>query len=233
MKINCAVVDDSRSDLKLIQNALHDISYGTDLLVITHLYQKPSDLPLDDHYSLYILDIDMPEINGFELAGRIYAVNHRAAVIFCTMHENFVFDSFKMNAFYFVRKENLESDLQYALKKYMNLLPGNTDSYIWKNAGKAEKIPMSDILYFEIVHNDLYIHLADGSEKIERKTLQAVYDELNQSSVIYLKRAFIINLSHIRKISDGCIWLSDDLKLPVPKSQYNEVRTQFLAYAAR
>jgi DNA-binding LytR/AlgR family response regulator len=180
---------------------------------------------------VYILDIDMPDLNGFELANKIYEKYPKAVIIFCTMHDNLVYDSFRLNAFYFVRKSNLEEDLSYSLKKYISLR--TNDTYIARTPAGIEKIPFDRIIYFEVVHNDMYIHLLDNSEIRERKSMQKLADELSSSGFVLIGKSFLVNMKHIQKINDCKAYLSNGQNIDIPKAQFSSVYKAYLIHLSR
>ena len=56
-------------------------------------------------YDLFCLDIEMPGINGLELAGEIRRVcGNKPDIAFVTAYENAVYDVFRYNALGFLRK---------------------------------------------------------------------------------------------------------------------------------
>ena len=232
MRIQCAIVDDNKQDITTVRNAFETIISGSDHIVEYHLCTEPESFRCEELFDIYILDIDMPGLSGFELAERIYSFNPRAVIVFCTMHDNLVFDAFRMNAFYFVRKSNLLEDLIYALRKYTNELSGRSDSYIVRKTGSSERILFSDIICFSVIHNDVYIRLADGSERIERKSLKAVREEV-PDSFISIGKTYLVNCLFITKTEPFCLTLTDKKRIQIPKSQYNTVLKEYLRNISR
>lgn len=231
MIIHGALVDDRPSDIQIIKNTIFRLCYGTDTTIEITAFRNPTDEEIMNYFDIYILDIDMPHLNGFELANRIYVKYPQAVIIFCTMHENLVFDSFRLNAFYFVRKSSLEEDLTYFIKKYLSLQTNNI--YIAKTASGVEKIPYNRIIYFEVAHNDMYIHLADDSEIRERKSMQKLSSELSSIGFVQIGKSFLVNMRYIHKIHDGKAILSNNQVIDIPKSQYSSVYKVFLKYLSR
>lgn len=232
MRIHCAIVDDNKQDLATVQNAFETIISGSDHIVEYHLCTDPQTFPFNKPFNIYILDIDMPGLNGFELAERIYSFNPQAVIVFCTMHNNLVFNAFRMNAFYFVRKSNLLEDLIYALRKYTNEMSGRSDSYVVRKTGSSERIHYSDIICFSVIHNDIYIRLVDGSERSERKSLKAVREEA-PDTFLPVGKTYLVNCSHISKIEPFEVTLADGKKIQIPKSQYNTVLKEYLQNISR
>ena len=107
MAINCVIIDDNKKELNTIESALSTLTYGTEYSLLIDSFFSFTQLDLEEKYNLYILDIDMPDISGFQIARKIYDRYPDATIVFCTNHDDLVFDSFKLDAFYFVRKISL------------------------------------------------------------------------------------------------------------------------------
>ena len=233
MLIKCALVDDEKRAIQEVKNTLDQLSYGSSILFDMHAYTDPKQLNLSEKYDVYILDIDMPGMNGFELTNKIYEKYSDAIVMFCTQHENFVFDSYRLNAFYFIRKSFLQTDLISAFQKYFHFHAGERHSYIAKVTEGSQKIAVSDILYFEIVHNDLYIHLKNNTEIKERKTLKSVTAELSKENFIQVSQTYLVNGEHIEQVIDSKVWLSNGQKIDIPKANVTRVVNEFIRMNAR
>lgn len=231
MIIQCALVDDSLNDIQIIKNTIFYLCHGTDTMIQISYFQNSSDTEILNPFDMYILDIDMPDMNGFELANKIYEKYPEAVIIFCTMHDNLVYDSFRLNAFYFVRKNNLEEDLSYSLKKYISLR--THDTYIAKTQAGIEKISFDQIIYFEVVHNDMYIHLLDNSEIRERKSMQKLGTEIASAGFVQIGKSFLVNMRHIQKIKNYSAVLLNGQIIDVPKSQFSSVYKTYLIYLSR
>lgn len=60
---------------------------------------------------ILLLDIDMPEISGMELAEQIFSSNINTNVIFVTNRDDLVFQAIHYQPFRFIRKEKLNQEL--------------------------------------------------------------------------------------------------------------------------
>ena len=60
---------------------------------------------------LILLDIDMPRLTGFDIAGELLQRNNRALLIFITNQESLVYETFQYKPFDFVRKSRYYSVL--------------------------------------------------------------------------------------------------------------------------
>ena len=121
MRIETIIIDDSLTDLLRIAQALNHLSSVTDELQFqTFTYQNPNDMNRYDK-EWYIIDIDLGDISGFDIANEIKVKNPKAYIIFCTSHDDLVFQSFDVDVFYFIRKDHLEQDLLSAVRKYIRM----------------------------------------------------------------------------------------------------------------
>ena len=146
MRIRTTVIDDDAYDLKRITNELERISLESEYLFQTSSYTDP-DLVKDFQSDWFIVDIDLNGKSGFDAAGRISRENPAAKIIFCTSHDDLVFQSFGTNVFYFVRKDKLHSDLIDCIKKYVRT---QENWYLYKNADATTGIDWNRIVYFEV-----------------------------------------------------------------------------------
>lgn len=233
MRINCAVVDDSKADRDKIADILHEITRGIDHIVYISCFGDAKSIDYSIPYDLYILDIDMPETNGFELAEQIHKQNSKAAVVFCTNYENLVYESFKLNTFFFARKSLLEKDLNTAIHKYIQNFSHIRSAYTVKRSGTVQVIPYEDILYFEVSHNDLFIHLKNRETVTERKTLKKVMEEVKGADFLQIDKSLLINALHINSIKDNTVYLDNGQKMPIPQSNLRSVLNAYLFFTER
>ena len=106
----------------LIQSLLQD---GTDSPVIT-TYINPTAL-MDaisdgERYDVYILDVEMPEQNGLEVAKHIRQFQPNAAQLFLSSHLNYATEGYKVQALRYVPKLDLENALPEALEQALATL---------------------------------------------------------------------------------------------------------------
>ena len=231
MKIRCAVVDDDPKDLQNITKAITRLSGETSHSVEVFSYLRASEVP-DRLFDLYVLDIDLPGETGFQLANHLYERFGNVPVIFCTNHDDLVFDSFKLNAFYFVRKSFLKEDLSLALQKYMQIYFSENSHYTVKTIDRVSSIPHSDILYFEVYRNTLYTYTKERKYQ-ERKTMKQLLEELPDNQYIQISQSYVVNASQIKEISGNILRLSNGHQIDIPRRNMRRVKEEYILFLSR
>lgn len=84
--LNIAVCDDSRTDVEMLESAFDKLAqyqfsyevYFTAKELLKHV------IDYGEMYHLYIFDIEMPEMNGLQLAKEIRKIDAKALFVFLT-----------------------------------------------------------------------------------------------------------------------------------------------------
>jgi len=179
-----------------------------------------------------IVDSDMPEMSGMEVAGTLAVEKAQTLIVFVTAHDELVYDSFKYHPFAFVRKKFLEEELRAVLPDCQKEIEGRQRRFIFQNASQTVNLAQSDILYFEGQANYLAIHTKVGLYKM-RSTMGAVEEELKDKEFLRIHKGFLINLEHIRILKSEELVLDNDEILPIGKSYSEEAKKNILRYMRR
>ena len=230
MMIRCMVVDDDKQDLNKVYSVLsvqlkqYENTFQIDRVDLSE------NIDYRQRYDLYVMDIDMPGLNGFAVARKIYDSCPDATIIFCSNHDDLVFDSFRLNAFYFVRKTFLKDDMAIAIDKFINKFNSVNAQYIYSINNTIRPLAVSGILYFESYGNDLHIHLADGKTITERKSLKKVRGEVNMDLFMECGQSYLINCMHISEITSSDVVLDDETIIPIPRRKLSEIKILYMNY---
>ena len=125
MTIIC--VDDERILMEDTVSMCLELSGITDAKGFTRAKQALEWLEKNSA-DIALLDIDMPEMNGLELAARIKETSPNTAIIFLTGYEQYALDAFSVHAAGYllkpVSKEALEKDISYVLSSNTTVTKG-------------------------------------------------------------------------------------------------------------
>ncbi len=229
--ISIAICDDDsnmRSCLKLQTERFME-SFGEKIYIedfsdaqicLEQLYKK--------NFNLLLLDIEMPNMNGFSMAKEIKKNLSEITIVFVSSHENLVFDSYEFDALWFVRKRILEMDLNRAFRKYMDCIYYDQLSFVVKNKTESYKILYKNVLYFESCGHDIFIKTMRCTYKMGG-SLRRLEEELKRKQFARIHKSFLVNVSHIYSINVDTITLADKSTIPLSKERRAEVRKKFFS----
>lgn len=153
---------------------------------------------------IYILDIELPEVSGLEIASSIREDDLDSPIIFITSHPEYRDDIFysRLLAIDYINKAQLWSDrfertLNYTIKtlnrKRILQYEFNHNSY---------RIPIDHILYIEKVQENpkCTIYLEDGTNYEIGSNLQDLKEKLGPS-FYQTHKSCLVNVEQIKKIN--------------------------------
>ena len=116
MKAIC--VDDEALVLQLVVSLCREMPLLTDVTGFQSAAEALASME-NDPADLAILDIDMPDMNGIELAMRVKELHPDTAVLFLTGYDKYALDAFSVHASGYllkpVSREKLAAEVEYAL----------------------------------------------------------------------------------------------------------------------
>lgn len=181
-------------------------------------------------FDLILLDIEMPESTGMEIAKKIKPYLPNVKIIFITSHIEYAIDAFELSIFRYVPKNDIEKRLPAAISDAMQLtLLEAGKTYTIRTNSRLEKIPYQEIYYIERDGKNASIATVCGVSKV-RKSLGQVYEELGAEEFIYIDRGCIVNMIHIMQVKDGMAVLKNGASLPISRSHLQEVKEQINRY---
>ena len=116
------LVDDEKPTLDLLKLMLE----RSGQVLIAGSYQNPEEAFLNiakDPPDVVFLDIEMPGINGIELAGKIVDAKINSEIIFVTAYDNYALEAFRVNAIEYMLKPYDATDIANALTTLKKATP--------------------------------------------------------------------------------------------------------------
>ncbi len=176
-----------------------------------------------------LLDIDMPEISGMEVARWMQTIGNRPLLVFVTSHDELVYDSFQYHPFGFIRKGFFEHEIARVLEACKKELGSKLVYFHFRTEGQEIRVALGDIRYFEADGNYLKLFLQQGEYRF-RSTLAAVENSVGTGGFIRIHKGFLVNQAVVRVIGADEVQLADGTRLPLGKTFAEDARTQFMRY---
>jgi two-component system, LytTR family, response regulator LytT len=243
MTLNCITVDDEPLALGLVSKFIEQTAF----LKLAGKYAGAIDALNAIHtqkIDLVFLDIQMPDLNGMELARVLDKMIDKPRIVFTTAYNQFALEGYKVDALdYLLKPFNYEEFLRAAQKALhyfellnnhptQNLLVNETeqadDDYLFlKVEYQLVRIALDDILYIESLKDYVRVELKNAGKSILSLTsLKALEEKLPPKRFMRVHRSFIVSLDKITSMTKNSVQVGK--KLISIGDHYKDAFAQFV-----
>lgn len=241
-EIHIAVCDDDEIVCEAICARIVKFLHDCGIIALCDKYTSPLLLCkniIDDarKYAVVFLDIDMPKLDGVELAKAIRKSEKPVDIVFVSNREDKVFDTFSVRPFGFVRKNNFSHDLCDTLRSYIKMRIVN-DSFVMlqtNNNSVTRNVRVSDIVYIESFRYKQYVYMVDG-EKIDiHMTMKELEEKLAEYDIIRVYQGYIVNLKYVKRIDRTEIILdyNGGTSISISREKVQDLKEKYMSYLRR
>lgn len=183
-----------------------------------------------DGFDVIFLDIQMEEPDGMETARLLRRQGDHSLLVFVTVLMELVFDAFQVEAYDYLTKPLDAARFARTMDRVLQTLEQRTAASIVIQQGSGcEVVPLSDVVYCEVLGRKVYLHKADG-------TITGYYDRLEQLErrvdrrFFRCHRSYLVNLDHVRGCQAGQVLLSQGERIPVSRLRERDLTGALLLH---
>ena len=181
-----------------------------------------------------LLDIDMPGMNGFELADALSKKSPSTRIVFVSGYDNFVYDSFRFNPVCFLRKSKIRDELPGVINRIVESILDDAQTGTFDTVDGPLSLPLKDILCVESVRNYYELHCGEGMVYRCRGTLTQVEKKLAGSSFYRIHAAVLVNMDNIRSVgADHRLTLLDGRVFTISQRKWSGFREAYMRHARK
>lgn len=228
--ITCIAIDDEPKALHIIENHASKVDYLELKETFTEPFKAINFLE-KNKVDLIFLDINMPDITGFELLKHL---PDTSKIIFTTAHSEYAIQSYEVEAIDYLLKPFEFSRFLLAVKKVKDIVSNSIKDkpkdYLFLNTGTSKrKVLIEDILYVESDGN--YVNYITRTEQLlVRSSFKEVLNILTPSLFVQVQRSFVVAIKWIDKVENNHIYLSDR-EIPIGNTFKNEFYSKIVGRA--
>jgi len=231
--IKVVAIDDEPLALQLVKGYIEktpflELAGSFDNPVDAVVYIKSSDV------DLVLLDIQMPDITGTEIAS---VISGGPKIIFTTAYEKYALEGFRLDAVDYLLKPFSYAEFLKAVQKAQKLIDLETkqlpslevknDFLFIKSEYKIRRINFSEINYIEGLGDYVKIFLTNEKKPVlSLSTMKALESRLPEEMFMRVHRSFIVNLEKVKVIDRNRI-VFGEVRIPVT-DQYKDSFQEFL-----
>lgn len=193
-----------------------DVRFFTDGTLILNEFQN------GEYYDIVILDIDMPKINGKDLAAKLRDIDMSFFLAFITSYPNELANTipYRINAF--IPKDGdvnkYSAELTRVFSEYKRIKPDREIIEVNKNGETIYiTISLNSIYWFKFSEKTIGMKTILEECILEEKTFSKITEKYICKGFFEVHRNILVNLKKIRSVGESSIVLDDDEQLPLSR----------------
>jgi len=183
------------------------------------------------HPDLLLLDVQMPDIDGIEVALALARGEHMPNIVFVTAFDHYAVRAFELSAIDYLckpfdrerfdrmiervraaqRRSETPADPGEISTKLESMRPPGTHlkRLLVPDGDRSFFVPVSDIARLEADRNNVIVHARAGSFPI-RATLESLEERLDPQQFVRVHRSHIVNIDAIKEVQP---WFHGDQQI--------------------
>ena len=237
--LKVAILDDNKTALMISSSAVEAFLKEKNAEYRLFSFSNPLNFlasAKEEKFDLSFLDIDMPEMNGLEVANELADICKNGQIIFLSQREDLVFECLKFHPFGFIRKSKLIDDFSLMMNQYYQTI-SNAESDETKidiiDKTKTVSFKIKEIVYIEGDRNYQKVVLKDKTSQNIRVALGSLEEKLREHGFIRIHKGYLLNYLYIRSIANDEVYLTTGISLPMSKKRKEEIMKQYMAMSRK
>lgn len=232
MKLKIAVCDDDDSQRAHLAQTVAQWAKKNRHLTETKQYADATSFLFDyseeKDFDILLLDIEMPGMNGIDLAKAVRKESSTVQIVFITGFYEYFSDGFDVSALHYLIKPANGQKLCAVLDRAVENLAYRQRSVLLATADGGIKVSLADILYVESENVYIIVHTVHGNYRT--RMALAKFSERLDETFFKVHRSFVVGLKYIKKITRTGITLTNGETVPISRGLYDEVHTALIKH---
>jgi DNA-binding LytR/AlgR family response regulator len=196
-----------------------------------HACDNPADalrMLRETEVDAVFLDVQMPGLNGIELASVLRRFATPPAIVFVTAHDQHAVEAFDLHAVDYVLKPVREERLAEAVRRVIGEVRpgGGVEQVPVERGGVTRFVPVPEIRYVEAEGDYARLHTATGSHLV-RTPLAQLEAQWSAAGFVRIHRSLLVAIAYVEELRvDGgrCRVLVGGTELPVSRRHTRALR---------
>lgn len=191
------------------------------------------------NYSLLILDIQMPGMDGNQVAYELRKKKRNTTLVFCSGVYQPTPESFKVFPYRYLLKQYSDEKMISELQEIVEYLERKEKTPFIEVLvdGSTVKLKLENVIYISVAKRGSVVHTYNTDLSLENerylrstKKVEELYGELSHYGFAYAHNSYIVNLRYVKIRSREEIELANGEILSVSRSKLPEFRKRMAEY---
>ena len=184
-----------------------------------------------DTVPVFLIDIDMPEVNGFEVASFLKKWNRECCIGFVSNKDELVFQAFAYHPFFFIRKTHLDEELEPQLLELQKKMGVKVLKIELQTGRQTVEVALDTIWFVESEKNYLLFYREKderGDAVRARMKIAEAEKELEPHGFVRTHKGYLVNMNYVYRLRENEILLLNGKHVPVSRSYLNQIRMKIM-----
>lgn len=180
-------------------------------------------------------DIQMPDMNGVDLARRIREQDGRVAIVFTTGITDYLQEGYEVAALHYLVKPLDKQKVAICMERIVDGREQEVDGQVClvETEGASMRIRAKDIVYIEAFSHETEVHVKEAVYRV-REGIGVWQERLSGSGLFVLcHRSYLVNLLYVARIDKSEVVLDGGERIPLSRRSHRAVNEAFIRFYSR
>lgn len=225
--LKVAVCDDNNSIVNEIKKVIE--SYEKKKVSIKTYNNGEELLDEGEKFDVLFLDIDMPNMDGIEVAKRIRSFDKEVKIIYVTNFTDYKNLAFSVHAFGYLNKPIIKEEIYHQLDEANEYSKQEDPLLEFITANGRERVAVSEIYFFEYLNRKVKMKTLNNTYILKDK-ITAIGERMQSFGFLMPHKSFTVNLFHVKNIKGYDIYMMDGSIIPLSQKKSAEFREKLTIY---
>ncbi len=181
-------------------------------------------------YDIVFLDINMEGIDGIQTAAKMRKYESETCIVLVTAFLNYALEGYKVGAVRYIMKDALEGQMAECMDAILRKMQIRRVTFSFVEGEKT--LYTDNIVYIESrSHKCIFFYMEKEAVTYQiYEKLDRLEELLSGYGFLRTHKSFLVNMKHVRTISNYLVTLDSGEELPVPRLRFRKVKEEFVAY---
>jgi DNA-binding LytR/AlgR family response regulator len=219
MLINIAIVEDDEQSAEKIKSYIEQFGKQSEHSLSVKHFKDGLDFLENYHseFNIVFMDVEMPFMNGMEVAKKMRKIDTRAVLIFVTNMAQYAIEGYEVDALDYMVKPVEYFNFSVKLKKAIKNLDKRTDDNILlMRPNGFVRLSINSIIYIEVNDHKLLFYTDNAIHEI-RGTLSAYESRLTPFGFSKCNHCYLVNLKYVKSVDEEFVTLANGEQLQISR----------------
>lgn len=225
-----AIVDDEEKWRVLVERIVKEFAWQEEIVI--DMFKSGKDISEAEGYDVVFMDVEMPEMDGFEVAGICREKDKDTIIVFLTTHTELSRRGYLVNAFRYIDKAHIVDELDEALRAIAEICKKNQVLKLHLLREGDFEIPLCEILFIETDKRNVLIH-TEQQKVVSNRKIDELEQELKEYGFFRCHKSYLVNLDKIDSIEPQDACFKNGEKAMVSVRKLSELKQRRMEYKIR